>query len=45
MGELIGELMIVILDVLRPTSRAGKVIWVMFLIAGIAAVIAASVWL
>lgn len=45
MGELIGELVIAILDVLRPTTREGKVLWVFFLIAGIAAVIAIGVWL
>jgi hypothetical protein len=45
MGELIGDLVIAILDVLRPTTRAGKVLWVLFLMAGIAAVIAIGVWL
>jgi hypothetical protein len=44
MGELFGELMITILDALRPTSRAGKVIWVVLLLAGLAAIIAANVW-
>jgi hypothetical protein len=43
MGELFGELMIAIIDVLRPTSRAGKVIWVLLLLAGIAAIIVANV--
>lgn len=45
MGELIGSLVIAILDVLRPTTREGKVLGVFFLLAGIAAVIAVGVWL
>jgi hypothetical protein len=45
MGELIGGLVMAILDVLRPTTREGKVLWVFFLMAGIAAVIAIGVWL